>query len=286
MIQMPIGWGWDRLRVAAQSIGSHSDAEHWPGQAARTAVPGVRRITYADLGAALNEGWQDFQANRTDVIFLCVLYPVLGLVLGRVASGYGFLPMVFPLASGFALLGPLAALGLYEMSRRRELGQETSWLDAFAVLQSPSIGAIALLGMSLVVLFLLWLGVAEVIYLATLGPEPPVSVGGFVQDVFTTGAGWAMLLLGCGIGLLFALLVLTISVVSFPLLLDRDLGVDAAVSTSLKAVRANPMPMLAWGVIVAAALVLGSIPLLLGLVVVLPVLGHATWHLYRRVVVG
>jgi uncharacterized membrane protein len=284
MIQMPIGWGWDRLRMAAQSIGSHSDAEHWPGQPARTAVPAIRRIALADLSAALNAGWRDFQANRTDVIFLCVLYPVVGLVLGRAASGYGFLPMVFPLASGFALLGPLAALGLYEMSRRRELGQETSWLDAFAVLRSPSIGAIALLGLSLVVLFLLWLGIAEALYLATLGPQPPASAGGFLHDVFTTRAGWAMLVAGCGIGFLFALLVLAISVVSFPLLLDRDLGVDAAVSASWRAMRANPRPMLAWGLIVAAALVLGSIPFLLGLVVVLPVLGHATWHLYRRVV--
>jgi len=284
MIQMPIGWGWDRLRVAAQSIGSHNDAEHWPGQAARTAVPAIRRIGIADLGAALNAGWRDFQANRTDVIFLCVLYPVVGLVLGRAASGYGFLPLVFPLASGFALLGPLAALGLYEMSRRRELGQETSWLDAFAVLRSPSIGAIALLGLSLVVLFLLWLGIAEALYLATLGPLPPASAGGFLHDVFATPAGWVMLVAGCGIGFLFALLVLAIATVSFPLLLDRDLGVDAAVSTSWRAMRANPRPMLTWGAIVAAALVLGSIPLLLGLIVVLPVLGHATWHLYRRVV--
>ena len=124
MIQMPIGWGWDRLRVAALSIGSSRDEEYWPLQARQTAVPALRRIGLADLKLALAKGVQDFEANRTDVIFLCVMYPVVGLLLWRLASGYGFLHLLFPLASGFALLGPLAALGLYEMSRRRGLGLE------------------------------------------------------------------------------------------------------------------------------------------------------------------
>ncbi len=284
MIQMPLGWGWDRLRVTAQSIGSARDEEYWPGQAERTGMPALRRIGLADLRDALAEGWADFQANRTDVIFLCVMYPLVGLVLARLASGYGLLPMLFPLASGFALLGPLAAVGLCEMSRRRELGFQVSWADAFGVLRSPSIGAIAWLGLILVALFLLWLAAAEVIYLVTLGPQPPASPAAFASEVFTTPAGWGLIGLGVGVGFVFAVVVLTISVVSFPLLLDRDLGVDAAVSTSVQVVRANPGPVAAWGVIVAAALVIGSIPFLLGLVVILPVLGHATWHLYRKVV--
>jgi uncharacterized membrane protein len=111
-----------------------------------------------------------------------------------------------------------------------------------------------------------------------------MSVGAFVSDVLTTRAGWTMIVVGCGVGFLFAALVLTISVVSFPLLLDRDVGVEAAVATSARVVRTNPVAMAAWGLIVAAGLVVGSLPLLLGLVIVMPVLGHATWHLYRRVV--
>jgi uncharacterized membrane protein len=133
-------------------------------------------------------------------------------------------------------------------------------------------------------LFLLWLLAAWGIYAITLGPAPPASVGSFLRDVFTTNAGWVMIGAGVGVGFLFALLVLAISAVSFPLLLDREAGVDTAILTSVRAIATNPVPMAAWGLIVAAGLVLGSIPLFLGLIVVMPVLGHATWHLYCEVV--
>jgi uncharacterized membrane protein len=150
--------------------------------------------------------------------------------------------------------------------------------------RAPAFGAILALGFVLLAIFLIWLGVAQGIYMATLGPEAPASLGSFVSDVLTTGPGWAMIVMGCGVGFLFAVLVLMISVVSFPLLLDREVGLYAAVATSVRAVVANPGTMAAWGLIVAGGLVLGSLPLLLGLIFVMPVLGHATWHLYRKVV--
>jgi uncharacterized membrane protein len=283
-IRNPPQWGWAALKAAAQSIGSTTDEEYWHERRVLTAPPAVGRIGVHDLRDVLARGLDDFAANRTDILFLCLIYPALGIVLARLASGYGFLPLVFPLASGFALLGPLAGVGLNEMSRRREQLGDTRWVDVFAVLRSPSIGAIALMGLLLVGIFVLWIVAAEVIYLLTLGGNPPDSVGGFTHDVFATGAGWAMIVAGCGVGFLFALLVLSISVVSFPLLLDRDTGVNVAVSTSLRVMAANPWVMAVWGAIIAGGLVIGSIPVLLGLAVVLPVLGHATWHLYRRVV--
>jgi uncharacterized membrane protein len=247
-------------------------------------MPAVRRIGLGDLWNALARGVADFEANRTDVIFLCVIYPVIGLVLSRLASGHGLLPLLFPLASGFALVGPFAAVGLNEISRRREDSSDVRWVHAFGVLRAPSIGSIMLLGLMLIALFLLWLVVAQIIYVVTLGPMPPVSVSSFASDVFTTRAGWTMIVVGIGVGFLFALLALAVSVVSFPLLLDRNVGIGSAVSTSMRAVATNPGVMALWGLIVACGLVLGSLPFFVGLVVVLPVLGHATWHLYRSVV--
>jgi len=285
-IQSPPGWGWDQLRHAVQLIGSATPEDYWHNAADRSATPTVRRIGIADLTGALASGLDDFTANRTDVIFLCVIYPIAGLVLGRVASGYGLLPLLVPLASGFALVGPLAAVGLNEMSRRREAGEAVSWVDAFGVLRAPSIGAIMLLGLLLVGIFLLWLVAAQVIYVVTLGPAPSVSVDAFLRQVLGTPAGWALIAVGVGVGFLFAVLVLTISVVSFPLLLDRNAGINMAVWTSVRVVAMNPGVMAVWGAIVVALLVIGSLPALVGLAVVMPVLGHATWHLYRRAVVG
>jgi uncharacterized membrane protein len=284
VIQSPPGWGWDQIRLAANQIGSARPEEYWREGARDDLAPMVRHIGVADLRDALALGLADFQANRTDVIFLCVIYPIIGIVLGRVASGYGLLPLLFPLASGFALIGPLAGVGLNEMSRRRERGEETRWVDAFGVLHAPSIGSIALLGVLLIGLFLLWLVLAQVIYVVTLGPAAPASASAFFTDVFTTRAGWGMIVVGVGVGFLLALLVLSISVVSFPLLLDRNVGIGTAVSTSMRVVTTNPGTMAVWGFIIACSLVVGSVPLFVGLVVVLPVLGHATWHLYRKVV--
>jgi uncharacterized membrane protein len=244
----------------------------------------VRRIELADLRDVLARGLSDLGAYRADVVFLGIVYPVAGLVLAWLTLGYDMLPLLFPLASGFALIGPVAAVGLYEISRRREQGVDITWADAFGVVRAPAFGAIVVLGLVLVAIFLLWLAAAYAIYLVTLGPEPPASAGSFVQDVFTTSAGWALIIVGVGVGFLFALLVLTVSVVSFPLLLDRDVGLYTAVATSVRAVVANPGPMAVWGLIVAGGLAIGSIPLLLGLILVMPVLGHASWHLYRKVV--
>jgi len=168
---------------------------------------------------------------------------------------------------------------------RREQGAHVTWMDAFNVLRSPSLFAIFQLAALLIGIFMLWLVVADSLYNVTLGPEPPVSISAFVRDVLTTDAGWVLIGAGIGIGFLFAVAVLAISVVSFPLLLDRPVSAATALRTSLRAVIANPGPMAVWGLIIAAGLVIGSLPFFLGLVVVLPVLGHATWHLYRRVVV-
>jgi uncharacterized membrane protein len=277
-IRNPIEWSLDQVKAGAHVVGRAGDA------ARETTPPTIRRIAVADLGDALARGWKDLGAKRSDIAVLCIVYPVVGLLLARVAYGYDMLPLVFPLISGFALLGPVAAVGLYEISRRRELGLDTSWASVFAVVHAPSFGGILLLSALLFGLFVLWLVAAYVIFAVTLGPEPPVSLSAFVSDIFSTAAGWTMIVVGIGVGFLFAVVALVVGVVSFPLLVDRNVGVKEAVATSLRAARANPVPIAVWGLIVAVGLVLGSIPALLGLVIVLPLLGHATWHLYRKVV--
>jgi uncharacterized membrane protein len=279
MIRTPPGWGADVLSHAYQSI----------ARSGRTAVDArsrvdLRRLELADLRWALARGMEDFAASRTDVIFVCVIYPLLGLLLARLAAGYDMLPLVFPLASGFALIGPLAAVGLNEMSRRRELGMQARWTDAFAVVRSPAIGSIVLLGSILLTMLLFWLVLSSVVYNLTFGPHSPASLASFVHDILFTRAGWTMAIIGIGAGFLLAVAALTISVVSFPMLLDQNVPLETAVRTSAEVVVRNPLVMAAWGLIISAGLVIGSIPLLLGLIFVMPVLGHATWHLYRRVV--
>src|SRR5829696_8604319 len=277
-VRNPVEWGVDQVRLTGSALGRTMDHQH------KAAVPEIRRISLSDIRHALARGVDDFGAFRSDVVFLAIIYPLVGLVLARLIFGYGMLPLLFPLASGFALIGPIAAVGLYEMSRRREAGAEPGWADAFEVFRSPSFGSIVLFGLLLMAIFAIWLNVAIAIYDLTLGPEPPQSAAAFMRDVFTTEMGWTMIGVGVGVGFLFAVLVLAISVVSVPLLLDRDVGLATAIATSVRAVLTNPGPMAAWGLIVAFALVLGSLPLFLGLIFVMPVLGHATWHLYRRVV--
>jgi len=280
----PLSWGAKEIGVVGRHLGSVA-GKIGHGDVVDADVPAVRHIEVHDLREVLRKGYEDFGACRTDVAFLCVFYPVAGILLAWIAFDRDLLPLLFPIMSGFALIGPVAAVGLYEMSRRREMGDEPDWAHAFAVVKSPSFGAILVLGLMLGGVFLVWLLAAHGIYAVTLGPEPPASVGAFASEVLTTRAGWGMVLLGCGVGFLFAAVVLGSSVVSFPLLLDRDVGLPIAVITSMKVAAANPGPVAAWGVIVTAGLILGSIPLFLGLIVVLPILGHATWHLYRLTVV-
>jgi uncharacterized membrane protein len=244
----------------------------------------IRKIGLSDLSEALRLGWEDFKAVPSHAIILCVIYPVLGLVLFRMVLGYSVLPLLFPLAAGFTLIGPFAAIGLYELSRRRERGEEAAAWDAVHVLRAPSFGAMLELGTLLFVLFIVWIAAADAIYIATFGHAPAASIPDFATHVLRTPKGWSLIIVGCGVGFLFAVVALCVSVVSFPLLLDRHATAIDAIRTSLQAVRKNPFAMAAWGLIVAALLVIGSLPFFVGLAVVLPVLGHATWHLYRKVV--
>ena len=251
----------------------------------RPAQPIIRTIGTADLKDALAKGLADFNAMPTHLLLICIIYPVVMVIIAGTYAGFEVLPLVFPLLAGFTLIGPLAATGMYELSRRREQGLDISRKHAFDILRLASIRTIATLSAVLMAIYFGWLSAALAIYEQIFGNAMPTTIEEFVRQIFTTPTGLTLILVGCGVGFLFALVVFAFSVVSFPLLLDhRSVGVRVAIQTSIRAVFANPKTMAMWGLIVAGALLLGSLPFFVGLAFVMPVLGHSTWHLYRRVV--
>jgi uncharacterized membrane protein len=248
-----------------------------------SARPTIRKIDVSDLKDVLVKGFQDFDAKPTHFVLLFIIYPIVGIILINLTAGYQILPLIFPIIAGFALIGPFAAVGLYEISRRREQGLDFSIKYAFEVHKSPSFRAIITLSVIMMIIYFAWLVAALLIFELTFG-ETPTSYLTFAQDVLTTQTGWVLIIVGTGVGFVFAVVVLALAVVSFPMLLDQDVGVATAMATSVRAVAANPVTMAAWGFVVSALLILGSIPFFFGLAVAMPVLGHATWHLYRKVV--
>lgn len=256
----------------------------WPASVLwRDGEPEIRKITTSDVWDALAKGVDDFRAVPTHVFFACIIYPVVGIILARLMFGYELLPLIYPMAAGFALLGPLVAIGLYELSRRRELGLDISPARAFDVFHRPGIGAIWRLGIVLAAIFVGWLYTANLIHTQIFGGEAS-SPSQFWNQLTTTAKGTQLIIVGNVVGFVFALVVLLISVVSFPMLVDRDVSAGTAVRTSVRAALENPGPVALWGLIVAIGLLLGAIPFLIGLAIVLPILGHATWHLYRKLV--
>ena len=268
--------------IAAQAVSADAD------------LPEVRRIGPDDLRWALAEGWKDFLAKRGDLIFAGLLYPVICLIAAIVTLNAPLVPLFFPLVAGLSIAGPAVASGFYELARRREEGVEASWWHFLDPLRGRRRTPLVTLTISLLALFTGWLIVAYAIYSATFGAQTAYSatfgaqgmhLADFGSRLFSTREGWELIILGNLAGGVFAVVTLVFSVVSFPMVVDKPVDAGVALRTSLRAVRRNPWEMAGWGVRVAGLLLLGLIPLAIGLAVVLPWLGYATWHLYTRLVV-
>lgn len=248
----------------------------------------VREIGWEDLRISLQQGWQDFMSKRGDLLFLGLAYPVIILIAAMAALNVSVLPLLFPLFAGSIILSPPVASGYYELARRREAGLDSRWRHFLDVVRGPAASPLADLTVITSFLFLFWILAALLIYTLTLGTIDGggfATAGAFLGAVFGTAEGWAMIIAGNLVGFGFAAAALAISMVSFPMVVDKNVNAGVALRTSIKVARKNPVATLLWGLIVVSLSILGALPALVGLAVVFPVLGYATWHLYTRAVV-
>jgi uncharacterized membrane protein len=259
------------------------------GELSRRA-PRIREIGVDDITDALREGVEDFRAMPALGMTIGAFFALGGIALLYAFDSFGAnlvgiegLAVVFPLIAGFALVGPFAAMGLYEASRRRDEGQKVRVSDIFSIRRATTTPSIMFLGFILVFTLFVWLRIAAIIYALFFGLNPP-PMSDLLTRIFTTTDGFAFLLIGNGVGAAFAFLVFAITVVSFPYMLEKDTDAVTAVALSVSAVGKNTLPLAGWALFVAVALAVSWLPFFLGLIVVLPILGHATWRLYKRMI--
>lgn len=246
--------------------------------------PIVRTITTRDIGEALAAGMRDFQAAPRQSIVFGLLYAGGGMAILLCLTILGLTYLAYPLAAGFALIGPFVAAGLYEISRQLEQGARPSL--GLAWQQVRKRGEIGWMAFVVVFVFIVWMYQVRLLMALFLGGAGSfASLREFITVAVTTNEGLLFLLIGNVVGAVLALVLFSLTVVSFPLVLDREVDFVTAMITSVRAVAANPVPMIGWAAVVVMVLAVSALPFFLGLIVTLPVLGHATWHLYKRVVV-
>lgn len=246
--------------------------------------PRVRDIGRDDVLAALRAGIDDFRAAPLFGLFFGAIYAFGGLLLVWLTTGAGVGWLTYPMATGFALIGPFVAVGCYEVSRRREAGEPLEWGGILGVIFRQSSRELGWMAFVTLFVFILWMYQVRILLILCLGLKNFTSGAEFLNVVTSTPEGWLFIGLVHLDGLIFALITFSLTVMSFPLLLDREVDFVTAMITSVKSVTMNPRTMIAWGLTVAGLLFLAVLPAFLGLIVVLPILGHATWHLYRRAI--
>lgn len=246
--------------------------------------PEVRAIVFGDIVEALVQGLRDLQAAPRYGLAFGLLYMLGGIAIVACLSALQMTYLAYPLAVGFAILGPFVAVGVYQVSRDLGSGTPLSFRRLWSVVR----GRREVGWMAFVVgfFFIIWMYQVRLLLALFLGNAGSfASLSEFLQIVFSTTEGVLFLLVGNVIGAALSLILFSITVVSFPLVLERDVDFVTAMITSVRAVAKNPVPMLGWAVIVVVVLVVSTLPLFLGLLVTLPILGHTTWHLYRKLVV-
>lgn len=244
----------------------------------------INPLRIEDIRAAFSDGWKDFRAYPAFGLFFGAIYALGGMFIAVMLTRYHLPWMIIPVAIGFPLIGPFIAVGLYEISRRHRLGEPIGWAAILTEVFRQRERQLS--WMAFVVLFIFWIWIYQVRLLMALflGFRIPATLEAFADVVFTTPAGLLFLAVGTVVGAVLATILFTATVISMPLLLDHDVDFVTAMLTSMRTVIENPVPMLSFGLVIAALAILSLVPFFLGLLVVLPVAGHATWHLYRRAI--
>ncbi|WP_204114607.1 DUF2189 domain-containing protein [Shimia biformata] len=247
-------------------------------------VPQVNRVTASDIRASLKAGFSDFLARPVMSGFFGLFYAVFGILLVWSLVWLGKIWMIIPAVVGFPLVAPFAAAGLYEISRRRQMGQDFGWSDILTVMANQRKREMG--WMAFVTLFVFWVWMYQIrLWLAIILQDASFSdVDGFLHTVFFTPAGWTFLFVGTCAGAILSAALFTLTVVAMPMLLDWDTNFVTAMLTSIRVVTENPKTMLTWAAIISVTMLLSLIPAFLGLIFTLPILGHTTWHLYQRAV--
>lgn len=238
-------------------------------------------LTFGDLGRALAAGWRDFLAMPQFGMFFGGVYVVAGLLIGWAVITGGEPSWLIPAIAGFPLVAPFVAVGLYEASRRREAGEALGWRAVLGALRGHDDDQILSMGVIVFVAFSFWMIVAHAIFAIFMAES---GMGDDALTAFLTPSGLAMLAVGSAVGAVMAFAFYAMTVISLPMLVERKVDFLTAIIGSFKVVRANFAVMIGWAAIIAAVLFIAMMPGFLGLLVALPVLAHATWHLYVRVV--
>ena len=244
-----------------------------------SALPDPAVLTTDDIRAALAAGWADFRRAPAFGVMFGAVYALGGLTLYLALTALGHVWWLVPLAAGFPILAPFAAVGLYEVSRRLERGERLEMSAVLGVVLAERDRQIPSMAVVILLFFMFWVFVAHTVFALFFGLA---AFRGSVGEMLFTAQGAQMLVLGSVIGGAMALALFAVTVISLPLLLDKEVDFVTAMITSVQTVRTSPGPMLLWAGLIAVVLFAAMLPAFLGVVVALPVLGHASWHLYRR----
>ncbi|WP_299842000.1 DUF2189 domain-containing protein [uncultured Roseovarius sp.] len=267
--------------MTSKTAGSTPPGNLTPQQKGR---PTVNKVTADDITESLKAGFSDFLARPVMSGFFGLFYAVFGILIVWCLFWLGKVWMVIPAAIGFPLVAPFAAAGLYEMSRRLQKGESFGWSEILTVMANQRKREMG--WMAFVTLFILWVWFYQfrTLLVIILQDSSFSDLDGFINTVFFTPEGWTFLAIGTCVGAFLSAALFSVTVVAMPLLLDREIDFISAMLTSIRVVQENPVVMLVWAVIIIVTMLLSLVPAFLGLIFTLPILGHTTWHLYRRAV--